>query len=392
MSEVSTLAYFYPQTTSCPERTERAQNLGYTLANESELIQNATQLFDEHDQPRTYCLGDLDSMVWDDSTSEAISKQIDLAKQYGVDGFIFDTYGGIREGRPVRESRKPLEVFSDLKQSRENFHFALMWVMSGPRVVIPVPHATSMVREPGQAYECSPETARLIVDDSIEYWTDSNYLHVDGRPYCSVMPSTFERHEVSRDAINFFDEIRSYAEQQYGISPYLVGIERREDYYANLYRRVGMDAITAYALLPDFEKGSSPLQSYAERRDKVSSSWHRMRDNGLNFTPPAVVGWDASPRGAAGALLADVACKYPFTPILTGATPVEYETMLKEALNFAAANPMAGESVVPICAFNEVGESCALLPRVVDGEIDFQFLEATRRAIDTAKINNRATI
>jgi hypothetical protein len=376
---LSFLAYFYPQTVRCAERAARAHRLGYVLRSDCDLATGARPLYAGHDQPKIYCLGSADDVAWDDADLWSMRRQIEIARRYGLHGFIFNVYGGHRDGRTVRESRAPLDGFVESMSDNDGFAFAMLWILSGPRARLPIPpHLPALSREPGQAYEVSRETARVIVDDSAPYWAHPRYVTVNGRPYCAVLPSPLGPGSCQDAALAFFDELRDYAERKYSISPYVVGIERREDYYLGLYEAAGLDAVSGYAFLPDFAEGAAAIQAYKERRDSIIEAWARC-DARMPFLPPAVVGWDASPRGEAGIPLDRARCQYPYTPILEGSTHREFERMLDAAARFISVRASTLPQIVPICAFNEIAEGCALLPRVVEGDVDFRFLEAVAR-------------
>src|ERR1044072_1805568 len=97
------VSYFYPLTVECPERQARAAEYGFELPDETQLCQDARPLYEGHIQPVTYCLGDVALKNWDDTNKAAMERQIELASGHGVDGFIFDTYLGEKNGRRVHE-------------------------------------------------------------------------------------------------------------------------------------------------------------------------------------------------------------------------------------------------------------------------------------------------
>jgi hypothetical protein len=100
----------------------------------------------------------------------------------------------------------------------------------------------------------------------------------------------------------------------------------------------------------------------------------------LPFLPTAVVGWDSSPRGEGGHTLADVEKLYPFTPIVMGGSPELFGQMISEAHGFIQKNVPLSQQLMLICAWNEVTEGMALLPEVIDGKVNNDYLEALSRA------------
>ena len=72
---------------------------GGEVVDETALCQGAKPLFYGHSQPNVYTFdGTADSTVWDDADPRVMQSQIDLAQNYGIDGFIFDTYVGVKGG------------------------------------------------------------------------------------------------------------------------------------------------------------------------------------------------------------------------------------------------------------------------------------------------------
>ena len=109
VSEIPTFAYFYPLSTQCPERQARAAEHGYVLPDETQLCQESQPLYKGHNQPVTYCLGEAALKNWDDADPSAMERQIELASNYGIDGFVFDTYIGEKDGRKKHELNAPLD-------------------------------------------------------------------------------------------------------------------------------------------------------------------------------------------------------------------------------------------------------------------------------------------
>jgi hypothetical protein len=365
-------AYFYPFTNTCKEVASRAEAIGYQQVDETELVKQAQPLFPGHDQPHTYCLGDPAVTNWDNADPTTMGVQIELMQETGLDFAVFDTYGGMRHGRKVREYEKPITTF--LEGSHRNIGFGIMWCIDSPRVMLPVPPDADLKKEPGRAYDVTSDTAHFIVDECVKkYWSDPNYLLIDDRPYLSLYNSVVAAGKTAADPFHDFAyEIKDYAVKQYGIDPYLVAVNR------GLRRAIAdvIDGASGYALLPDFS-GDNPIQDYNELVDGCPERWQTIA-NGLTvpFVPPAVLGWDASPRGTPGQRLEDVADKYPYVPIVTGSTPEKAAEMLEATLAWTVERVPPAERYGIICAWNEISEKAALLPTVINGEADFSYLNA----------------
>jgi len=118
-------AYFYPNEPSCPVRTERAG--GKRVESEPVLARQAEPLFSGHDQPRSYCLGDIRWTDWDDSDVNVAAKQVELAQEASLNFFVIDSYLGIRDKLPVQESSGFISRLSEMRSEQlGKLNFAMM--------------------------------------------------------------------------------------------------------------------------------------------------------------------------------------------------------------------------------------------------------------------------
>lgn len=390
MSEIDTRdfpvgAYFYPQTMHCPVRAERAAHIGRQVLDETLLVQEAQPLFPGHMQPQAYCLGDPEWTRWDDTDDAAMRRQVELMQEGGLDFVVFDTYGGSRQGgAPQRELEEPTSTFLRIPPA-DRPQLAIMWCLSSSRVDLPASTKRDNRTEAVRNFDQSPLTARFIVDECVEkYWDDPNYLHMRGRPYLSVynIYSGLDNADYKK-LEEFTGTIREYAIKQYRLDPYIVAVDRRP-WWSFSANKAGLDAVTGYALLPDFSLTHEPLQKYADRVEKVSALWEGMVQSiGLPFVPPAVVGWDASPRGEQGSTLVEVAGKHPFTPILTEGTAEQFGEMLTKSMQWTQVNVPPEDQYGLVCSMNEIAEGHALLPKVIDGQADMSYLRQSAASINS---------
>lgn len=387
-------AYYYPLTTDCPEQRQRASKYGVTLVNESELATKALSLFDGHDQPRTYCLGDSSTPTWDDADPAVMEKQVALASENGVDGFLFDTYIGEKQGRRLQEKAAPLDDAFLKSGAGDPMKFAVSVVSSSPRVVLPVPRDPSKW-ERDRFFDYSAGTAEAVVDASMEkYWERDNYIRMPGdRPYISVF-GNFAVQQTLKDGDNsgwniydVVDHLKTYSEKKYKVVPYVAALCLGAE-TAHFMSGSSFDAVTGYALLSDFKQGAEPIQDYRDRLDVTVTEWPQIaKDSGLPFVPPVVAGWDPSPRGnLRPGRLEDMQWVHPFGPVVTGDTSEEFTRMLEEQARFVETNVPAGERYVPLCSWNEVTEGNAILPRIrPDGTIDDGYLRALHAFTSAAR-------
>mgnify|MGYP001588082231 CR=1 FL=1 len=390
MSKIKLGAYFYPLTTSCSIRNKSSSRLGHKPVDEINLAQNAQPRFQGHSQPKLYCLGEKNWVHWDDADLSAMDRQVGLAKDHKLDFFLFDSYMGKKNGHFVQEMNSPLDsAFLSLEESK-NFKFALMLVLSSPRSILPVPRIKNF-EESNREYEINKDVARQIVDICMQkYWQRQNYFTIDGRPYISLFVSDFSASGERRSYFRLLiQEILTYSHRRYRINPYLVGVVRKI-YAARDLVSAGVHALTGYAYLPDFGPEVLPLQDYQKLVLKRKREWRQIKDEAkISFVPPAVVGWDASPRGEANFSLKEIAGYYPFTPIVVNGSPEKFEGMLRESLLFTEKTIQEKERYGIICSWNEITEGSALLPTIQGGRIDYGYLKAV---YNVARMRNNRKI
>lgn len=386
LPDIPIYSYFYPVSTQCPERQERARAHGYELADETQLCQDAQPLYEGHQQPVTYCLGDVAVRNWDDADPEAMASQIDLATQNGVNGFIFDSYLGQKDGKSVHEMASVVNRGFLGAENADTIKFALMVALGSPRVALPISPGMAF-EENRRDYDRSRGTVETIVDTCANlYWDKDNYIRMgqEDRPYLSIYASEIRKKDGARDEgeLSLPDMVaymREYSQRRYKIEPYIVGVLKTARARASF--ESGADAMTGYAFLPNFEFDADSLQDYNALLEQRMAEWHEIADGSTKpYVPPVVLGWDGSPRGINGLALEEVAGVYPFTPIVTGSSPATFEHMLREQRDFILQRVPPEHRYTLITAWNEITEGTALLPKVrADGSLDTTYLDALRR-------------
>ena len=106
------IAFYFPQFHSIPEN-DHWWGTGFT---DWELVKKAKANYNNHNQPRIPLDG-----YYDPTNPKTLSHQIEIAKNYGVYGFMFYHYWF--DGKLLLE--KPLEIFLEKKDL--NFPFCLCW-------------------------------------------------------------------------------------------------------------------------------------------------------------------------------------------------------------------------------------------------------------------------
>ena len=139
---------------------------------EWELLKTTKPLFKNHHQPRVPSWG-----YFDESDPEMMKRQIDLAADSGITGFIFDWYWY----REIRLSGKGNGTYLEkelengfLKAKNDNqLDFAICWCnhdAAGNKGVFETPEEFEIMTD-------------YIIDN---YFTNKNYLRVDGKVYFGI--------------------------------------------------------------------------------------------------------------------------------------------------------------------------------------------------------------
>lgn len=383
--------YFYPNEPSCPVRTERAG--GVQVDSEPVIARNTEPLFDGHDQPRSYCLGEKHLDNWDDSDKSTVAKHVDLAHEANLDFFIVDSYVGIRKGKKVSESDGFITAFSELSTSKlKKLHFGMMYCFKAPRAEMKISPGKL---EANRDFEISTETAQYIVDYSAtKYWTHPNFLDVKNKPYISFfLPGTGATGEKSANFEMFFEQIKSYSRKKYKVEPYIAGVVSHKSPISDAKKleSIGVDAITGYSNILTYPR-IEPVVEYSSLAEARIKDWLTIKEIvDIPVEPTAQVGLDVTPR----CLYLDKNGQpfkptnieqlkpfidlYPHSMIVTRSTAEQFGHMLQKLVRITEESKItAQEKIVTINAWNEMSEGSCMLPRIYVGDIDFSYINTCK--------------
>jgi hypothetical protein len=359
MARMQLAAYVYPGWHSIPER-DASFYPGFT---EWDLVEQCTPRFVGHAQPRLPLLG-----RYDDRDPAEVARRVRLAREHGVDAFVY----GFFWCRGKRVFQEALDSgFLGCSEGSET-PFALMWANRMPRRVLPVKREDVDVITPDRLVSSDVDDFVALVEYvATRYMTRPNYVCVDGKAYFSIFDSTFFVRELgasgSRIAV-----LRARARlAELGLPElHLAAIDPASEVVGDL-AEIGFDSVTHYVHLP-YWKGDS-LQDYATVAERRAAEWATCAVAArLPYFPSISPGWDATPRGADfGDRRPD---KYPWSPVVVGEHPREFEVALRRALVYARSvhAPLAF-----IASLNEWSEGHYIEP---DNRFGMGWLEAVRSA------------
>ncbi len=341
------IAFYLPQFHPIPEN-DTWWGKGFT---EWSNVTRARPWFSGHEQPQLPA----DLGFYDLRIDEVREEQARLAERYGISGFCYYYYWF--NGRKLLE--RPLEAL--LKSGTPDFPFCICWA-----------NESWSRRWDGSEHEVlmeqvhSPESDRRFIQDVIPILRDPRYIRVDGAPLLLVyrftlMPDPVSATETWRKACieEGIGKIHISAVQSFGIEdPRIFGCDSATEFPPH---GISASEITndAEGLDPEF---TGKIFDY---RDLIAVDEVRIPPPYQVF-PAVMPSWDnTARRGARG-------------HVFHNATPQAYEIWLRNAINRSAREPVSGESIVFINAWNEWAEGTHLEP---DTRWGHAFLEATRRAL-----------
>jgi len=342
---------------------------------EWELVKTAKPRFPGHQQPVEPAWG-----AFDESDPAWASKEITLAAAHGVTAFLYDWYW--YEERPYLHAA--LENGFLRSPERKLLKFALMWANHDWLDIQPASLAAS---PPVLAQGALPPDAFERMTDYIaeRYFTQPNYLTLDGRPYFSIYDlatfvSGFGGVEAARAALERFRR-KARATGLWDRGLHLNGIVWGAAGPAGgtrgaplpetvtLAAALGLDSVASYTWFHhhDGRVDAFPRGRY-ERALEAYGAWcEGSRRFPLDYHPNATMGWDPSPRTAQDE--AYEARGYPWTAILEGNTPAAFRTGLERAQTYLARAQPSGaqQRLVTLNAWNEWTEGSYLLPDAKNG-------------------------
>ena len=343
------VAFYLPQFHSIPENDEW-WGKGFT---EWSNVARGYPRFADHYQPRV----PRDLGFYDLGHGETLASQVELARAAGIHGFSFYYYWF--DGKRLLE--RPVERF--LADSSIDLPFCVTWANENwtrrwdgyeDEILI------------AQSYD--PECDTALVDDLQRYFEDPRYIRLQGRPLFLLyridrIPDAAERIERWRElwSSRHGEEPLIFMAHAFGSAdPYAFGLDGAFEFPPHkLLQR--LPAINSQLAVLD-PKFSGHVVSYddvvAEALAEPAAEYPLIRT--------ASPSWDNDARRQGAGLT------------LHGSTPAAYERWLRALSNTAARQPIFGEPLVLVNAWNEWAEAAYLEPDVHYGAA---YLNATARAL-----------
>jgi hypothetical protein len=372
------VAYYFPGWHADP-RNDVWHGQGWT---EWELLKAARPRFAGHRQPRVPAWGH-----FDESDPAWAARQIDLAADHGVTGFVFDWYW--YDDGPFLQAALERGFLQAPNNGR--LKFALMWanhdwVNIQPASFVNRPEVLTSGAVSDAVFD---RLAGYVVE---RYFHRPNYLTLDGRPYFSIYdPATFVVGlggvEAARRALERFRaKVRGAGFPGLHLNaiawdtPLLGDVAPLAEPGAGA-AALGLDSVGSYTWIHHSGAGADefPRAGYARCAAHNARLWDaQARRYPVVYHPNVSVGWDSSPRTVQSDAYAPRG--YPWLAVLDGNTPEAFRAALARARAFVEAAGAAGAGgaarrLVTVNAWNEWTEGSYLLP---DTDHGTTYLEAVR--------------
>jgi Glycosyltransferase WbsX len=374
------LAYYFPQYHRDP-RNDAFHGEGWT---EWDLLRDAKPRFPGHRQPIVPAWGEFDESdpIW-------AAKEIDLAADHGITGFIYDWYW--YDGKPFLETA--LEQGFLKAENRDRLTFSLMWANHDWLNLFPHAADTPLsLMMPGA-------TARDSFDQMVDYYV-AHYLHqpnhqlVDGAPYFSMYElGTFIQGmgglDAARDALESFrSKVKAAGFPDLHLNAIVWGVtvlptELKLERPAEVVKFLGFSSTTSYAWVHHFDvnRGEGFTRPYGDAAQANYNVWTRYATEfGVPYYPSVSMGWDPSPRTNQEDPFR--VNGYPWTASLADNTPAAFAEALRNATVHAEQHDV---SIITVNAWNEWTEGSYLLPDTVHGTA---YLEAIREVVASPRTSN----
>lgn len=368
MKKTKIYAYYFPNWHP-DKRNDEWHGKGWT---EWEVVKCARPRFEGHYQPLKPLWG-----YEDESDPAVMEKKIAVAKEYGIDGFIFDTY--YYDDGPYRE--KCLDEGFLKAKNCDSIDFAVMWCNHDAIYAHPSPR---LIISPTLKSGAVTEQSFIdITNDFIKkYFCKPNYIKINGKIFFIIynvgklIKEFGSEEETKRILEDFRQRVRDagLGEMHLGCVPDIIEDLLDQPQELNrLLNNLGIDQGIRY-WWPVKYKDNRLTVDYKDFVDAGITTF----EGDLKFydIPCAVhlmTGLDQSPRTIQSEMYENLNI-YPWYAIVDKCTPQEYARVAEAAKDFVKRDDYNGNFISVI--WNEWTEGNYLEP---DEKYGYQYLEIIKK-------------
>lgn len=344
---------------------------------EYDLIRPARPWFQGHQQPRGPLLGELD-----ESKPSTWEKYNQLAKQNGVDVYIWDWYW--YDGEPALH--EALEEGFLRSSNVDDVKFSCMWTNHPWYILYPTQQTDGKPSYPPSyeppdinVEECWRSMSYLIS----RYFHKPNYWKIDGKPVlCIWDPNRLEKNIGVAGTKKLFADLREYARKlgHAGIHFHASG------FYSPNSKEVGYNTAGSYNPLDwttqRFQLKENELGDYGvASADVAFKLWpEHARDFNVPYIPALAPGWDSTPRYIMPTERPETPNRdiWPRCVIFKNESPAAFKAFVQAAFAHLNNHPEV-PPILTIACFNEWSEGHYLLP---DNRFGYGMLDALAEALE----------
>jgi len=339
--------FYFPQWHVDPHN-EKLFHKGWT---EWESVRRAKPVFAGHRQPKVPAWG-----YEDEASPRVMQKKIAVAADHAIDFFIFNWYWDMRPGEGPFLQRC-LEKGYLKASNNARVKFCCMWA---------------------NHREVDRKTFDAATDHVIDaYLSQPSHYQIDGRPFFSIyeidtLIKGLNGVEATRAAL---EDFRARASRRANKELHLNVIDhqpRHQKDPAAFVKQLGFDSVTSYVWIH-----MVPVKFPTMEYDELKGEYLKYADRaagmyGVPYYPNVSMGWDPTPRMAAGQPHDNRG--YPNMGVVINNTPQRFRQALVEVKERAMKLPR-GQRIVTINSWNEWTEGSYLEPDTASG---MKYLEAIR--------------
>jgi len=349
---------------------------------EWDLVRASWPRFEGHQQPKVPAWGYFDSSdpIW-------AQKEINLAADHGITGFIIDWYWY----SGVQLMQEQLEQGFLKAPNRERLKFSLMWANHPWMNFFPVAEGKS-----ASEMNCWLPMRHTLADmEKVadycvnHYFSEPNYWLVDGKPYFSFFSFGALEKElggisgVARALEKFESRViaAGFPGVHFGVNIANVDVNTL-CWDINLIPQVkscGFQSIFGYNITRTQHYANIdpalPVVDYKYVMESHEILWKACRGKSLPYVPTVTLGSDCTPRWPKSTGFPVPKMEYPYEPIVVNNTPERFEELCRKAVE---AGPDSELPVLFLNGWNEWTEGNFLLP---DNFYGTAYLEALKKAL-----------
>lgn len=350
LKRAKVLAYYLPQFHPIAVN-DREWGKGFT---EWRQLPRSLPRFAGHVQPRIP--RDLGQYRLDEG--DLMRRQIEMAKAAGLFGFCFYHYWF--DGQRVLET--PMERL--LADPTLDFPFCLMWANENWSRAWDGSESEVILRQSYSEADDNP-----FIDDIARHMKDSRYIRIEGRPLLFIyraghIPNAKARIEVWRQAFSV----------RHGLDPLIFNAQAFGDDDPRVFQLDGAIEFPPHKILaraPDVASELSMFDSdftgkITDYEAVVAAAEIPVSNAEFPLIRTVLPSWDNDARRPGR------------SNIISSSTPKKFEVWLDEAIRYTEINPVYGERLVCINAWNEWAEGAYLEPDVHFGSA---YLNAVSRVV-----------